>query len=333
MNTRTAPHPPARLPHLSSEDLIAPLRETEAASSDIRQIEDYQRITAAIRFLEHHWRRRPELAEIAAAVDLSPFHFQRLFSRWAGISPKRFVQFLRLVHGRQLLRGSASLLNVSTALDLSGPSRLHDLFVTIDAVTPGEFKRGGDGVTITYGVHPTRFGYCVLGATPRGVCTLVLLDDDELSRVEHVLREYWPRAALRPAPSETAGLAARIFAAPDPRMTPAPDESLMPATAAGRAPAAPLKLHLRGTNFQLKVWEALLRIPPGRICSYEMIAAAIGQPKAARAVGQAVGANPISYLIPCHRVIRSSGHLGGYGGGLPRKQAILAAELAEQLVE
>ncbi len=275
-------------------------------------IADYQRIADAIAFLEDHWRRRPSLDEVAEHVGLSRFHFQRLFSRWAGISPKRFVQFLTIGRARELLAEGRPLLDVSIDLDLSGPSRLHDLFVSIDAVTPGEFKRRGADLTIRYGVHASPFGHCTIGLTPRGICFLGFVDDPDPRAAESVIGERWPRARLVCAPKDTAPLARRVFLPPAHRRS------------------EPLPVLLSGTNFQIKVWEALLRIPPGRLATYQEVADAVGQPTAARAVGQAVGANPVSFLVPCHRVIRKAGLAGGYAWGLTRKRAMWWREAAQQ---
>ncbi len=281
---------------------------TAALSRDC--VADYQRIGAALRFLQQHRRRPVPLAEVAAAVALSPFHFQRLFTRWTGISPKRFAQYLTLDDARALLRTDASLLEAACRLGLSGPNRLHDLFVTFEAVTPGEYKSGGAGIAIAVGEHDTPFGRCLLGLTPRGVCWLSFVDACGPAGPEADLRAAWPAATLRTDRAATAAVATRIFA---------------PA-GAGRDRA--VRVLVRGTNFQVKVWEALLRIPPGGLATYRDVAAGIGRPTAARAVGNAVGRNPVAFVIPCHRVIRSLGILGNYGGGVERKQAMIAWEAA-----
>lgn len=271
--------------------------------------DDYARIEQAIRFLEREAPRQPTLAEIAAGAGLSEFHFQRLFSRWVGISPKRFLQYLTKEHAKRLLAGSASLLEVSWDAGLSGPGRLHDLFVSCEAVTPAQFRSGGEDVRIAYGVHPTPFGPCLLSVTERGICGLSFLQEHNEEALLAALARRWPRADLHPDPRRTAPLVPQIFPG-------------------GGQPPAPLHLYVRGTNFQLQVWQALLAIPPGAAASYEDIARAVGQPHAARAVGGAVGSNPISFLIPCHRVLRKAGEFGNYGDGPLRKKAILGWESA-----
>ena len=284
-----------------------------STSSEIAQNAcDYARIEAAILYLEEHFRDQPSLDDVARIVGLSPHHFQRLFRRWAGISPKRFSQFLTLDYAKAQLEASASVLDAAYDAGLSGPSRLHDLFVTYEAMSPGAFKQGGDGVDISYGVHPSPFGPCFVGQTERGICALGFADDQgsdaQTARAEFVHR--WPAARFREDQAATEPVVARIF---DGRQ------------AAG---AEPLRLALCGTNFQLKVWEALLRIPPGRITSYHALAQVLGLPRSARAVGGAVAANPVSYLIPCHRVIRRSGRISNYEWGQSRKRVMLGWEAA-----
>jgi AraC family transcriptional regulator, regulatory protein of adaptative response / methylated-DNA-[protein]-cysteine methyltransferase len=271
---------------------------------------DYRRIERAIAFIEENRERRPDLAEVAGVAGLSEFHFQRLFSRMVGISPKKYEQFLTKEAAKRLLTDSESLLDTALDLGLSGPGRLHDLFVSCEAVTPGEYKSRGAGLAISYGFHPSPFGEALLAATPRGLCALYFADDGGRESACQRLREEWANATIVADPEGTRGIAAAIFS---------------PA----RRATAPLTLYLRGTNFQVKVWEALLAIPPGRLTTYEAIARKIGDPNALRAVGSAVGRNPIAFLIPCHRVIRKTGELGGYHWGLPRKRLILAWE-AEQ---
>jgi len=274
---------------------------------------DYQLVAAAIAWLEVNRLEQPSLDDLAAHLAISPYHLQRIFKRWAGISPKRFLQFLTVEHAKQLLADSHSLLDTAYATGLSGPSRLHDLFVSVQAMTPGEFKAGGKGLTVRYGIHPTPFGDCLLATTERGVCDLRFLagaaSDDRAAAEIGALADRWPAADLHEDSPATQPLVARIFAE------------------AGQ-PSAPLPLLLAGTNFQIKVWEALLRIPPGRVCTYEDIAHDLGQPTAARAVGGAVGANNIAYLIPCHRVIRKSGVIQDYRWGSTRKKAMLGWEAA-----
>ncbi len=274
--------------------------------------EDYQRIEKAIQFLEANYQRQPELSEIAASVHLSEYHFQRLFSQWVGISPKRFLQFLTKENAKRLLEHSASVLEAAYASGLSGPGRLHDLFVSCEAVTPGEYKQRGAGLTIRYGMHPTPFGECLLAVTSRGICGLgFTAEHSGYGCPLDELRHFWQQAELVYDASATEALIERIFPLP------------------GAAPSAPLQIYLRGTNFQIKVWEALLRIPIGQVTTYQEIAAAIGQPQAARAVGNAVGSNPIPVLVPCHRVIRKEGVFGNYRYGSARKKALLGWELAQ----
>jgi len=285
---------------------------TRTATDVAQNARDYARIEAAILYLEEHFRDQPGLDEVAGAAGLSPHHFQRLFRRWAGISPKRFGQFLTLDYAKAQLEASASVLDAAYDAGLSGPSRLHDLFVTYEAMSPGAFKQGGDGVDIAYGVHPSPFGPCFVGQTERGICALGFAHDHEIDAgavcAEFVRR--WPAARFREDRAATEPVVARIF--DDQEWT----------------GAEPLRLAVCGTNFQLKVWEALLRIPPGRITSYHALAQALGLPRSARAVGGAVAANPISYLIPCHRVIRRSGLISNYEWGRPRKRVMLGWEAA-----
>jgi len=270
---------------------------------------DYDRIERAIHFLEDHFDRQPDLAQVARAVGLSSFHLQRLFSRWVGISPKRFLQFLTKEHAKRLLDRSRSVLDAAGETGLSGPSRLHDLFVSCEAVTPGEYKSRGEGLTIRYGFHPSPFGDCLLGVTERGICWLAFPTNGDRTETIEALHDEWRGASFARSPSATRTLANRLF------------------TISG---SGPLHLFLRGTNFQIKVWEALLRIPPGAVVTYQDLARRLGRPQAARAVGRAVGQNPISFLIPCHRVLGKGGELTGYRWGVARKKAILGWEWARQ---
>jgi AraC family transcriptional regulator of adaptative response/methylated-DNA-[protein]-cysteine methyltransferase len=272
---------------------------------------DYSRIEQIILYLERNFRRQPDLRELADHIGLSEYHFQRLFSRWAGISPKRFLQFLTVEHAKERLATSSdSLLNVTYDAGLSSPGRLHDLFVTCEAMTPGEFKKAGQDVTITYGFHPSPFGDCLLAATDRGICGLAFSQVGDRAYVLADLKRRWPRAAFREDRDSTQAFVAGIF------------------SPVGRSDK-PLPLFLKGTNFQLQVWQALLQIPPGAVISYNDLAAHIGRPNAARAVGNAVGQNPISYVIPCHRVIRKMGVVGNYHWGAARKKALLGREAAQ----
>jgi AraC family transcriptional regulator, regulatory protein of adaptative response / methylated-DNA-[protein]-cysteine methyltransferase len=271
--------------------------------------EDYQWVAQAIHFLERNARRQPSLQEIAASANLSEYHFQRLFTRWVGISPKRFLQFLTKEGAKQLLVRSESVLDVAYEVGLSGPGRLHDLFVVTEAVTPGEYKRQGEGMEIFYAFHPSPFGECLLALTTRGICHLGFVEGGDRKKALGILRESWGEARLVEDPVAVFPYIVQIF----------PLEKGAPAR---------LPLVLKGTNFQIKVWEALLRIPAGAVTTYAGLSAAVGMPRAARAVGNALASNPIPVLIPCHRVIRSAGEFGKYRYGAERKKAILGWEMA-----
>ena len=253
--------------------------------------------------------RQPTLDEIAAHVHLSPFHFQRLFSRWAGVTPKRYLQVLTLERAKALLHESRSLLEVADTLGLSSGSRLYDHFVQLEAVTPGEYKQRGAGLVIDHGVHDTPFGQAFVALTTRGVCNFSFLDDQPPETPLAALAHNWPEAELREAPSRTQNVINTMFDS-------------------NQTSDRPISLHVSGTNFQISVWRALLQIPPAKVVSYAQVASAVGNPKAARAVGLAVGANPVALMIPCHRVIQQNGKLGGYHWGETRKQAIHAWEAA-----
>lgn len=284
----------------------------EPTPHDVINAADEPRHDAVARAIALLVERRddpPDLATLAAEAGLHPHHFQRVFSRWVGISPKRFAQYLRLDHARRLLSAPTSLLDAALDTGLSGPSRLHDLFVTCEAMTPGDWKARGAGLAIRWGLHSSPFGRCIVGTTDRGVCWFSFVTGDEAAAVAEFAGE-WPGAELVRDQAATAAVVARMFA---PVAGPAADNP-------------PLPVLLRGTNFQVKVWEALLSIPPGRVVSYGDVAAAIGRPTASRAVGGAVGSNPVSVLIPCHRVIRASGILHTYRWGSSKKQALLAWE-------
>ena len=269
---------------------------------------DYARIERAIRFLDSHRNQQPSLAAVARQAGLSESHFQRLFTRWAGISPKRFVQHQTAEVLKSLLRDNHSVMDAAYEVGLSGPSRAHDLILNAEAVTPGDVARAGEGLTISYGFHPSPFGECLVATTKLGICHLAFTDPisrrDALNRLHH----DWPRATLMADQRGTALAAARAFPAP------------------GEAATTGLSIHVKGTNFQLKVWRALLALPDGSTTTYGTLAAAIDEPEASRAVGNAVGRNPISWLIPCHRVLRSTGALGGYAWGVDRKRVMLALE-------
>ena len=269
---------------------------------------DYERVGRAIAYLDAHWREQPSLADVARHVGLSESHFQRLFTRWAGISPKRFLQQATAQFARSMLREHRAALPTSIETGLSNPSRLHELIVHAEAMTPGQVRRGGAGVEIAWGFHESPLGTAFVAVTPMGVCSLQFADSAAERRAAVArLHAEWPAATLVESVARTRRAARRALGA------------------LGR-PAGPLSLHVRGTNFQLKVWAALLQIAPGSVSTYEDVAGAIGQPRAARAVGSAVAKNPVSLLIPCHRVLRKSGHLGGYAWGLERKEIILRVE-------
>jgi len=273
--------------------------------------DDYQRIEKAILFLEKNALRMPDLKEIARSANLSEYYFQRLFRRWAGISPKRFLQALTLEHAKQALKNSGSLLNAAYETGLSGPGRLHDLFVNMEAVTPDEFRNQGASLRIRYGFHPSPFGECLIAVTDRGISDLAFVPQGKRPRLIRELKMQWKRAEVLEDPSAIRPYVDRIFSA--------------------AKSAEPLTLHLKGTNFQIKVWQALLKVPAGMVASYEDIARKIDRPNAVRAVANAVAHNPVAYLIPCHRVIRKTGAVGGYRWGSARKKAILAWEAGTQV--
>lgn len=270
---------------------------------------DYQRIQKAIEYMADNWSDQPSLEQVARAVELSPAHFTRLFTRWAGISPKQYLRALTLERAKDELLAGRDLLSTSQALGLSGPGRLHDLFVDIEAMTPGEYKRGGAGLEIRHAWTRTDFGLCHVAATQRGLCSVSFQDQQTAAPLEQLLAD-WPAARLVEDQSVPVVL-----------------DRALAALAAGDKPEA-MRVLVRGTNFQVQVWRALLRIPLGFTLSYGELAAELGRPSGARAVGSAVGANRIGFLIPCHRVLRAGGALGGYRWGEPRKRVILAWELA-----
>jgi len=268
------------------------------------------RMAAAILYLDAHYREQPSLDRVAAAVHMSPFHFQREFGRSTGVSPKRFLQCLTLEHAKQWLERDGNLLDTALEVGLSSPSRLHDHFITLEAMTPGDYKRGARGMTIRYGVHLSPFGRVLIAMTDRGVCGLEFVDgSSERAQVAQLI-ERWPNATFAVDREGTASVARRLF-------------ELESQT------ERPLHLVVRGTNFQINVWRALLRVPFGEMRSYEQIAASIGAPTALRAVGSAIGRNPVALLIPCHRVIRKTGAIGEYHWGAQRKRALLAWEAAK----
>lgn len=271
-------------------------------------IDPYQRIEQAIAFIQAHVRRQPQLAEVAAAVGMSPWHFQRMFRQWAGLSPKRYQAFLTVAHARDLLRGSLNVLDTAHELGLSGPARLHDHFVSLQAMTPGEFKRAAAGMSIHYGFHDSPYGDTLIAATARGVCHLAFTEGKGRGQELERLQRLYAGARLHGDRDATMAVAARIFG--------------------GAVGGQPIHLAVRGTNLQVQVWRAVLEIPCGATRTYGEVASAIGRPKAARPVASAIAANPVNFLIPCHRVLRADGQLGGFRGGEPCKARLLAAETA-----
>lgn len=271
---------------------------------------DYARIEKAIRYLDSNRAEQPELRDVAKYVGLSPAHFQRMFTRWAGISPKRFLQHRTAQVVKKLLRENRSVLDASYEAGLSGSSRLHDLIVNAEAVSPGEFQSAGQGLVVKFGFHPSPFGECLIALTPRGICHLAFVNPVSRHEALDRLKHDWPRAEIRADQSATREAVARAF----------------PIGGSDKKALPPLALHIKGTNFQLKVWEALLQIPDGGVTTYGAIATDLKAPGASRAVGSAVGSNPVSWLIPCHRVIRSTGELGGYAWGIERKKVMLMKE-------
>jgi AraC family transcriptional regulator, regulatory protein of adaptative response / methylated-DNA-[protein]-cysteine methyltransferase len=267
---------------------------------------DWRRMGRAIRFLTERYLEQPSLDDAAAAVGLSAFHFQRLFTRYVGVSPKTFVGHLTLDHAKRELHGGASVLDAALDAGLSGPSRLHDLSLKIEAMTPGDYARGGQGVGIDYGFALCPFGVALMMATAKGVCGLAFGDEGEEAAMLADMQKRWPKAAYRENPERAQEIARRIF----------------------ESHGGDLPLHLLGTPWQIKVWEALLAIPTGKVTTYRSVADRLGNGKASRAVGTAVGRNPISWLIPCHRVLGSDGALHGYHWGLTRKRSMLALEAA-----
>ena len=269
---------------------------------------DYETVRKAIAFISGEWREQPSLEAIAGHVGLKPLALQRLFTRWAGLTPKGFLQAVTLDHARDLLADSASVLDASYEVGLSGPGRLHDLFVTHEAVTPGVYRARGEGLLVRYGSHPSPFGTALVMASPHGLAGLAFADIGEEAAALADMKSRWPRATYVEDKAATADLARRVF---DP--------------AEWRADR-PLRVVMIGTDFEIRVWETLLRVPLGRATTYSDIAARLGKPSASRAVGSAVGRNPISFVVPCHRVLGKSGGLCGYHWGLTRKQAILGWE-------
>ena len=265
----------------------------------------YAVIDRAIKFIGDRVGDQPSLEETAAAVGLSPAHFQRVFSQWVGVSPKKYQQYLTLDHARDLLKNRLTVLDTAAETGLSGSSRLHDLFVKWEAMTPGEYAQGGDGLTINFGWFGSPFGEVLAMGTNRGLCGMAFSDEFGRDWAWDDLTARWPKATFTENPA-----------------------AIMPWVGAALGQEGETSLHLIGAPFQVKVWEALLNVPSGHVTTYSDIATRIGNPKAVRAVGTAVGKNPVSWLIPCHRALRKSGELGGYHWGLPVKRAMLAYEAA-----
>jgi AraC family transcriptional regulator of adaptative response/methylated-DNA-[protein]-cysteine methyltransferase len=274
-----------------------------------QEITDYQRIAQAIDYIRHNFKKQPELEEIAAHVHVSPFHFQRLFKEWAGVTPKKFLQYLSLEYAKGILKnGQATLSDTAFETGLSGTSRLHDLFMTIEGMTPGEFKNGGEQLSIHYSFAESPFGTILIASTPKGICYAAFAEEEQEAFA--MLQQQFPHATYHQVVDLVQQNALYIFTQDWSKLN-------------------EIKLHLKGTPFQLKVWEALLKIPLGNLSTYSSIAASLNNPKASRAVGSAVGDNPVAFLIPCHRVIRSTGEFGQYHWGSTRKTAMLGWEAAK----
>lgn len=272
--------------------------------------QDYDRIEQAIQFIEDNFKSQPTLEQIAASVNLSKYHFNRLFKRWAGISPVQFLQYTTLRYTKQRLAQAQSVLDTSLDAGLSGPSRLHDLFVTFEAMTPGEFKQQAAGLSLAYDFSPSPFGECLIATSSRGICHFGFVSAGRRSNTLAELQHKWPEAKLVKRPGSSRKIVASIF------------------DVDSRNSAQPFNLVLKGTNFQTRVWRALLSIPSGFVASYRDVAHFIGHPQATRAVAGAVAVNPVAYLIPCHRVIAATGHTHGYRWGPARKKAIIGWEAA-----
>jgi AraC family transcriptional regulator of adaptative response/methylated-DNA-[protein]-cysteine methyltransferase len=272
-------------------------------------MDNYDRIARAIRYLDAHRVEQPDLASVAAQAQLSPAHFHRLFTAWAGVTPKDFLQCLTAEHAKRALRRGASVLDAALDAGLSSPGRLHDLCVSLEAATPGELKAPGAGWTLRYGHAGTPFGVCLVAEGPRGVCHVSFVESMSDPDARAALAAEWPHASLQRDEPRAAQLAAAMFRAPDP---------------AGAA----LRAYVKGSAFQVRVWRALLEVPRGALVSYAQLAAAVGAPRAARAVGSAVAQNTLAYLIPCHRVIRQTGIVGDYRWGSARKRALIAWEVS-----
>jgi AraC family transcriptional regulator of adaptative response/methylated-DNA-[protein]-cysteine methyltransferase len=280
-----------------------------------QQLSDYQQIELAIAYLESNFREQPSLDEIASVVHLSKYHFQRLFKRWAGISPTQFLQFLTIEYAKHQLVESRTVLQSSLDAGLSGPGRLHDMFVNHEAITPGQYRKQGKGLEINYGIHSTPFGQALIAMTSRGICALRFLDQKNSQLALDLLAKEWPKAHLKSDQINTASQMKKVFGSIN------PDER------------RPFHLYLKGTNFQIQVWRALLTLPTGYLVSYQQVAELIGRPSATRAVASAIAQNPIGFLIPCHRVINKNGRYHNYRWGSTRKKAIIAWEAAQKIGE
>ncbi|MGH6672496.1 MAG: methylated-DNA--[protein]-cysteine S-methyltransferase [Xanthobacteraceae bacterium] len=286
---------------LSPDRIVNPMPLAAAAA-------DYDVVRRAIGHIRSHWREQPEIEAIAEAASVTPTELHHLFRRWCGLTPKAFLQALTLDGARQLLRDSASVLDASYEVGLSGPGRLHDLFVTHEAMSPGEWKSGGEGLAIHFGFHPSPFGSALVMATERGLAGLAFADPGEEKTALADMKGRWPRANYAEDSARTAAIARRIF---DPSQW---------------SPQQPLRVVLIGTDWEVRVWDTLLRIPMGRLATYSGIANKLAVPTAARAVGAAVGKNPVSFVVPCHRVVGKAGDLTGYHWGITRKRAMLGWE-------
>ncbi|MBE7174981.1 MAG: methylated-DNA--[protein]-cysteine S-methyltransferase [Mucilaginibacter polytrichastri] len=274
-----------------------------------QQENNYQRIAKAITYIRDHYREQPSLDEIADSVAISPHHFQRMFSEWAGVSPKKFLQYITVAHAKRMLQDEqATLFDAAFENGLSGTSRLHDLFITLEGMTPGEYKNGGESLAISYSFAETPFGTILVASTEKGICHMAFADDPEGALQE--LYKRFPRAQYR-------------------QITDLAQQNVLQIFRRDWSELQEIKLHLKGTPFQLRVWEALLKIPMGRLTTYGRIAASLDQPTASRAVGSAVGDNPVTFLIPCHRVIQSTGVFGEYHWGAVRKTAMIGWEAAQ----
>lgn len=269
----------------------------------------YERIAQAIEFIRTHFKQQPDLEQIAEHVHLSPHHFQRLFVEWAGVSPKKFLQYISLDYAKKMLGNKElTLFEVAHETGLSGTGRLHDLFVNIEAMTPHEYRHGGQYLSISYSFGQTLFGVALVASTPKGICYLAFADDEAQAFAD--LQTMFPQAAFKQQSEPLHAQALAAFGTKDTALS-------------------IIKLHLKGTDFQLKVWRALLQIPEGKLSTYQRVAEQIGQGSASRAVGTAIGSNAVAYLIPCHRVIQSSGGMSGYRWGVTRKTGLIGWEAAQ----